>query len=254
MKKLIAVILSLTALTLSSQAYAELIAGIDNVTLFDGSGTVTTSDNNFITRTTDALMVPANDPSITEVLIDSGVPALATYVLSVEPGAYIDMSFGTTVTGFDELVFFFAGGTEVVPAGEVVDGVYTDTNGVSFDVYVDANGDSRIVTSNFDFSIINGDGSIGAFSNGISPFLTTDFMQDVDGLLYPITAAILDLDGLNLLAPGETLEEFRIALGNDTFPVLSGVGYIEAVPLPLPIVLFSSGLVVLGLFGRRKTR
>lgn len=254
MKKLIPAVISIGVMALSSQASASTtIAGIENVNLLDLNGSVTSSNNQFITRPFDASIVPANDPSIKEVLTDIGAPALDTYVLSIESGAYLDISFGDTVTGSNDLALFFASGTQQVSPEDVVDNVYTDpSTGKTYDVYIDVNGDSRIVTTTFDLDILNGDGSVASSIIDVSPILTFDLMQDVDGLFYPVTAAIIDLDGLGLLAPNQALEEFRIFLGNDTFPTLSAVGYTD-IPLPLPVILFTSGLAMLGLFGRRKT-
>ena len=71
---------------------------------------------------------------------------------------------------------------------------------------------------------------------------------------------LINLDSF-LLAPGALMNEFTIdvltgAPGENPFhyPAITAAGAFNAtvVPLPLPVVLFSSGLALLGFIGRRK--
>jgi hypothetical protein len=232
MNKLLIVILSLTAMAASSQAWAVTIdiAGIENITLLDSDDTVSTSNHQFITATsTTSGVVQANDPSIKEVLTDDYNAALITYVLSVDSGAYIDISFNDVVTGADELVFLFAGVVDD-PDPSIAEVI------INFDLEINGTRESGIVPF-----IPSSDGFIG------------EGLMDIDGVNSTLTASIIDLGSFGL-APNQELEAFRIymAESGSGFPALNGVGYIAPVPLPLPVILFASGLGMLGLFGRRK--
>lgn len=138
--------------------------------------------------------------------------------------SYIDLSFAQNVYNNegDDLVLFFAGtGTNLT----------TGTYPYQFSVDVGA------------------DGSIEAANLGVTSSTTSDIYGDAFFASY----AIIDLDdyGYEQYA---NLGDIRLHLGDTSMPALAAVGayHVTAVPLPLPIVLFASGLSLLGWIGHRR--
>jgi len=138
----------------------------------------------------------------------------STYVWSSSVGAYVDMAFnGVNVfngTGNDLVLFFVGFGT-------------------GFDLTIDE-------TTN----------SYGTFDTG---FDVTDSFGT-----YALVAQYVNLDDF-FLAPNASLGDFRVRLGSELgYPALSLAGAFNSgsleVPLPLPAMLFGSGLAMLGLFRR----
>jgi hypothetical protein len=80
-----------------------------------------------------------------------------------------------------------------------------------------------------------------------------------DGFDIALSAVFVELDDFGL-GDGDTVGDIRVMLGMDygseMAPYGPGLGLVggfhAAVPLPLPIVLFGSGLAFLGFIGRRK--
>lgn len=243
MKKLITVILSLAALALATQARSVTIAGIENVTLLDGTGTVSASSaSNFFTVSSTTSTVASNS-TVTEVLTDTDSFAMATFVLETNstPNPYIDITFGDTVTGANDLVFFFFGGNDDAAGTSF-------SNPFALDINLDGNIDTNNSNTNHFLPKDNG---------LITEVLDLDWFRLTGKSQYfALTAATVDLSTAGL-AFDQSLDTFRLFLGDGTDqPLLAGIGYLPGVaviPLPLPIILFASGLGVLGLFGRRKT-
>ena len=247
MKNLITVILSLATLAFASQAQSAMIAGIPDVTLLDGNGSVRTGGcltgpSCFVTVSSTTTSSSASDASITEVLTDTDAFSMATYALRTDPdsGAYIEIAFGNSVTNVNDLIFFFFG-------GNTAQGGFT--NSFNLDIDLDGTIDTENNITNFI-----------PLDNGVATtVLDLDTFRNSGGLTenyFTLTAATVDL-GASGLADGEELGLFRIFLGDSEttppFTLLAGVGYVSAVPLPLPVVLFASGLGMLGFFARKKT-
>lgn len=165
---------------------------------------------------------------------------ISTYAYTTDAEAYFDLGFGsdTTVTtgsGVD-LVIFTAGngyhfGLEVFDA---------DNNSIS---------DLRYVVDIFP---------------GVpyDPTLRDDegnalCINDADPCPAVLSGTNINLEGI---ADGTEIGFLRIKLGSDPFYAtpnlpnftLARAEYATVVPLPLPAVLFSSGLLLLGWIGRRK--
>jgi len=138
--------------------------------------------------------------------------------------SYIDLAFAQNVYNNEgaDLVLFFAG---------------TGTN-LSSGTYP------------YQFSVdVGADGSIDAANLGVTTSTTSDIYDDKFFASY----AIIDLDDYGY-AQYATLGDIRLHLGDISMPALAAVGayHVTAVPLPLPIVLFASGLTLLGWIGHRK--
>ncbi len=157
---------------------------------------------------------------------------------------------------------------------------YTDAS--SFGTYVYSKSDNASLTVSFSNPFYNGAG------NDLALFFVGDTVTSVEvaignsvqtidlqstgqvvtypqtGSSYNLTVGLIDLSGFNV--PGNTaVSSFRLITspitldnGSHTAAGLSLAGSMyntqqpSPVPLPLPALLFGSGLGVLGLFGRRK--
>jgi len=154
----------------------------------------------------------------------------------------------------------------------------------SFGTYVYSRSDNASLTVSFSNPFCNGAG------NDLALFFVGDTVTSVDvaignsvqtinlqgtgqivtypqtGTPYNLTVGLIDLSGFNV--PGDTaVSSFRLITspvtlddGSHTAAGLSLAGSMyntqqpSPVPLPLPALLFGSGLGVLGLFGRRRRR
>lgn len=140
----------------------------------------------------------------------------ATYVLSLNSTAYIDLGFSSNVINGngDDLAFFFAG-----------------VSTFSLDLFENGLGALTYTSVDTGFDIIDSFGT------------------------YALTVALIDLDLYNMDA-NASLENFRINLGDSSRPAFSLAGAfntaVTPVPVPAAAWLLISGLGMLGLFGRRK--
>jgi len=147
--------------------------------------------------------------------------------------AYLDLRFATDIYNGDgaDLVLFFAGtGTKFKTA----------TPGV-------------FVFERFQFSLdVGADGILEGDAFGV----TTSETSDIYGGNFFASYAMIDLDNFVGFDKTTPLGDIRIYLGDGSMPALAAVGAYHTqtavVPLPLPIILFSSGLALLGWIGRRK--
>lgn len=149
-----------------------------------------------------------------------------TYTYSNSMNATINLDFGTDVyngDGFDISIFFVGGGAQ----------------GHAFGLSLIDNLDSYPAVLNFD-------------SNNYAHYQHTGF--NLAGSGYSIFRMDIDLDQFGSLgaSPIGTLS-FDVSQGSAA-PSLVGAYHLQpsaVVPLPLPIVLFGSGLAFLGFVGRR---
>jgi len=180
----------------------------------------------------------SNDPIDPEgVLTDQTDYAHATYAMT--DAGYVDLGFSSGVfngPGAD-LIFFFFGGLN--------EDLYTASN--VFDLDIDINGPLE------QLQYSSGEGACIEYQTTACKSATDQLItvtSPMDGELT-LTMQLIDLDDFGLAGNTE-INNFRVYMNN--YPALSLVGAIntQAVPLPLPIVLFGSGLAVLGFVGRRR--
>ena len=138
--------------------------------------------------------------------------------------SYIDLSFAQNVYNNEgaDLVLFFAGNGTNLTTG----------------------------TYPYQFSVdVGADGTIDVADLGV----TSSTTSDISDYKFYASYAIIDLDDYGS-AKYENLGDIRLHLGDTSMPALAAVGayHVTAVPLPLPIILFASGLTLLGWVGRRK--
>lgn len=222
---------------------AALSTSVQAATISVQEATITAYANEFLGSNGSFAQSPTGDPITTELLSSITTSGIDTFVMSNDDGAYFDLGFGsnTATTGAgDDLVIFTIG------------------NGYSFGLQVfDAS--SSIISSNayvvpvpstaYDATAVD--------SNG-DPLCVNDTLP----CPAVISATAIDLFSI---ADDTEIGFIRLWLGNDyngsvggetAYPLFSLAGAIHSdavvVPLPLPAVLFSSGLLLLGWVGRRK--
>jgi len=156
----------------------------------------------------------------------TGDALFTTFAFSLDSSAYVDLGFSTSVYNGagDDLAFFVTGNP-----------------------------------SSMDFSAVARDafGNSLSITNAISAYNVQWLGNlDVNGQALAVSLVLIDLDNYGSDVFGtNALTSIQFNFGN-TLPGLSLAGGIHStatvVPLPLPIVLFGSGLGLLGWIGRRK--
>ncbi len=127
--------------------------------------------------------------------------------------------------------------------------IYTISNGYNFNLQVlDTNGTEMLGSNGTEYSV----STSNATTSCLSGFLTC----------HPVSVTAIDLpDSIN----GAKIGAININIGSNyngtytsggithtAYSNFALAGAITPVPLPLPLLLFSSGLIFLGWFGRRK--
>ena len=220
MKQLL--LLNIIIVALSTSAQAATINVIANEFLSTTTGTFTTSPSGSALSTTELADIVTNDAG--------------TYVMSNDDTAFIDLAFGShqAISG---------AGTDLV--------IFTVGNGYDFGLQVFDTNNSKI--SDYLHSVPI-DGSSTAKDDDGNLLCVKNSAGDCGAAL---SATSIDLFGI---ADNTKIGYIRLFIGTDSkfktgdaYPLFSLAGAVHTVPLPLPILLFSSGLALLGWFGHRKS-
>jgi hypothetical protein len=165
--------------------------------------------------------------------------------------AYIDLSFADTIYNGqgNDLVLFFAGNGTTFQNGNYSEFLF------SIDIGADGSIESGLLGVTDSTSFYNTSGLLVNLPAVMTADTITEEQKTSLGVSFFASYALIDLDafGYDQTSP---LGDIRIYLGDSSMPALAAVGayHTTVVPLPLPAVLFSSGLALLGWIGRRKTR
>jgi hypothetical protein len=164
--------------------------------------------------------------------------------------AYIDLSFADMIYNGDgnDLVLFFAGNGTTFQNGSYAEFKF------SIDIGADGSIESGLLGVTDSTTFYKSSGVLEDLEAGMTSATITEEQKTSLGVSFFASYALIDLDafGYDQTSP---LGNIRIYLGDNSMPALAAVGayHTTVVPLPLPAVLFSSGLALLGWVGRRKS-
>ena len=213
------------------------------------AATITAYANEFLGSDGSFALSPTGAPITTEQLSTIVTGDIDTFVMSNDDGASFDLGFGsnTAITG---------AGADLV--------IFTIGNGYSFGMQVFGTNNSLL--SSFAYSVPVPSASYDATARDINGNpLCVNATLPCPAVISATAIDIFD-SSYNYIADDTEISFIRIFLGNDyngsvggetAYPLFSLAGAVHsvpaAVPLPLPAILFSSGLLLLGWVGRRKT-
>lgn len=245
MKKLI--LINITLLIWSTNIFAEMIyVGNDNINaidtdnIFNADVLVGSSNQSICSSVASSTQCDFQQTFTTNYFSDEALRATdlvtSNYTTSVKSSnseAYLDLGFSSNVvngTGND-LILFFVGNT------------------TSFGLEVFDTSGQSMFTSSYFIDAPNTSIPVTDFGDAVRvPADPEDLRVLVDG--WQLSAILIDLGEAS---EGSAIGSLHLTLENSNFSLAGGFHTQAAVvPLPLPVVLFSSGLALLGWLGRRK--
>jgi len=250
--KLSAPALIISFFSLLNTAQAATIADIQS-SVSAYANTVSASSGNFYNEAFTSLASPITAPALSNAVTGNNLTTYAwtpdAHIPTGPSNAYIDLTFSSPIyngVGAD-LVLFFAGNATT----------FQDGSFQHFSFSIGSPGGEIVqsaplgVTSSTSYYDNN-----GQINNALSGITATNITQQQKldlNLAFFASYAYIDLDTLGYNQQ-TALDTVRIYLGHSSMPALAGAGtiHVSPVPLPLSMVLFSSGLALLSFFGRKK--
>ena len=210
----------------------------------------------------------------TPVQAATTIQALATDVLNTYGG--FSLTPGGTALDESGIESTFSANHASLASTGTADAIFGLSNPVDTSDYVVMDlgfGGSSVITGSGSDLVIFSEWTGNSYSFGLEAYDSSDtrlssYNYTVDGsLLFSTGIAVTSIDLFDnntpaaMLADGIDIDYIRLFIGNDyngtgldaySNIALAGAYHVTPVPLPLPIILFASGLSLLGWIGRKK--
>ena len=218
------------------------------------------------------LLLPIIVALLTTPVQAKTIQAVSTDVLNTYGG--FSLTSGGTALDENGIESTFSANHASLGSTGTADAIFGLSNPVDTSNYVVMDlgfGSSDVITGSGADLVIFSEWTGSSYSFGLEAYGTSDtllssYNYTVDGsLLFSSDIAVTSInlydnnDPMALLADGIDIDYIRLFIGNDyngaglSNIALAGAYHVTPVPLPLPIILFASGLTLLGWIGRRKS-